>query len=182
MWEGPSYTVKSCSQILAPGVPRTLRWGNGSIRLGLQLLGLWEVADPALGHSVEVGSEAEEFQATDELRGEGGACPGRGLPHQGSSKGHRCPGERRTAGDVGCVGKGWQTLTCDHRVGPRPCLWASISPSVQQGFVLSLTAFSSSAPSQDGLHRGEKFSDLELAGLMQTLAFTSKFQEGVELE
>lgn len=29
--------------------------------------------------------------------------------------------------------------------------WASVSPSVQQGFVLSLTGFSSSAPGQDGL-------------------------------
>lgn len=76
------------------------------IQAGLQLLRLREVADPALGHSVEAGSEAEEFQATDELRDEGGARPKHGFPDQGSSKGHWSPGERRAAGDLGCVEKG----------------------------------------------------------------------------
>ena len=90
--------------------------------LGLQLLRLWEVADPALGHSVEAGSKAKEFQATGELRGEGGACPRKGFPHQGSSKGHRGPGERRAAGEVGCVEVGWQNRHGGHRVWPPPRL------------------------------------------------------------
>lgn len=68
--------------------------------LELQLLRLWEVADPALGHSVEAGPEAKEFQATGELRNEGSACPRKGFSHQGSSKGHRGPGERRAAGEA----------------------------------------------------------------------------------
>lgn len=76
------------------------------IQAGLQLFRLREVADPALGHSVEAGSEAEEFQAADELRDEGGASPNHGFPHQGSSKGHWSPGERGAAGDLGCVEKG----------------------------------------------------------------------------
>lgn len=75
------------------------------IQAGLQLLRLWEVADPALGHSVEAGSEAEEFQAADELRDEGGSRPKHAFPHQGSSKGHWSPGESRTAGDVWAVWK-----------------------------------------------------------------------------
>lgn len=97
-------------------------------RLGLQLLRLWEVADPALGHPVEAGSEAEEFQATGELQDEGGACPRNGFPHQGSSKGHWRPGERRAAGEEGCVGKGGGTDLWVSMGSPLPSsLWASVS-------------------------------------------------------
>ena len=96
--------------------------------LGLQLLRLWEVADPALGHSVEAGSEAEEFQATGELRDEEGACPRNGFPHQASSKGHWCPGERRAAGEEGSVGKGGRTDLWVTTCSPLPSsLWASVS-------------------------------------------------------
>lgn len=82
------------------------------IQAGLQLLRLREVADPALGHSVEAGSQAKKFQNTGELWDDGGVCLGNGLPHHGSSKGHWGPRERRGAGEVGCWGKDGRTLTC----------------------------------------------------------------------
>lgn len=51
------------------------------------------------------------------------------------------------------MGQEWQNT--DMRVtvwSPIPASpWASVSPSVQQAFVLSLTGFSSSASGQDGL-------------------------------
>ena len=117
--------------------------------LELQLLRLGEVADPALGHSVEAGPEAKEFQATGELRNEGSACPRKGFSHQGSSKGHRGPGERRAAGEAGWVGVGWQKRHGGDRVWPPPRL--SGPPFLcysAKDFVLSLTGFSSFAQSQ----------------------------------
>lgn len=61
----------------------------------LQLLRLRELPDPALSNPVETRSEAEEFQATERLRGKGEACLENSLPNMGSSKWHWGPGKEK---------------------------------------------------------------------------------------